>query len=197
MTTRRPLPLLVTDDQLVAAARERRPRAPDRRDLAASTVLAAGFLATALALAVGLPWHRTLSLPLLVALVLGYALASRVEFELGPGSAVPIQLVFVPMLFMLPVPLVPLAVAGGYVLGALPEYLKREIHPARVTVLLASSWYSIGPVLVFVLVPAHGWSRGSVAVYLWALLSQLAFDGGSSLLRERIAFGHSPGHLLG
>ncbi len=196
MTSVSPLSSTVTDDQLVAAARERRPNRPERRDLAASGVLAGVFLITALAVALFVPWHRHLSVLTLLVLVAGYALASRVEFEVGPGSAVPIELVFVPMLFMLPLPLVPFAVAAGYILGALPEYVRGVVHPARATVLVASSWYSLGPVLVLSIAPTQGWALRSVLVYLWALLSQFGFDAASSFLRERLAFGHSPEPLL-
>ena len=49
-----------------------------------------------------------------------YALVSRVEFEIGSGSAVPTQLVLVPMLFALPIGLVPLAVAAGLCCGRSP-----------------------------------------------------------------------------
>jgi diguanylate cyclase (GGDEF)-like protein len=196
MTSTSPLLSTVTDDQLVAAARKRRPNRPERRDLAASGVLAGTFVIAALVVAVLAPWHRHLSGLTLLALVAGYALASRVEFEVGPGSAVPIELVFVPMLFLLPLPLVPFAVAAGYLLGALPEYLRGQVHPARATVLVASSWYSLGPVLVLTIAPAEGWSVRSLLVYVWALLSQFGFDGASSFLRERIAFGYSPEPLL-
>jgi len=39
----------------------------------------------------------------LVIFVASYALASRIDFEIGTGSAVPTQLVLVPMLALLPV----------------------------------------------------------------------------------------------
>ena len=44
---------------------------------------------------------------LLALLIAGYAVASKVEFEVGIGSAIPTQLVFVPMLFLLPPAMVP------------------------------------------------------------------------------------------
>ena len=186
----------VTDDQLVAEARARRPNRPSARDLVTSSFLAVAFLVSAVTLAFDLPWERPLSPASLAVLVLGYALASRVELEVGPGSAVPIQLIFVPMLFMLPVAVVPLAVAVGAVLGALPEYIKGAVHPARATLVVARSWYAIGPVLVLSLYPAHGWAWSSAPVYLWALASQLAFGAGSSFLLEWFSFGHSVQTLL-
>ena len=129
----------MTDERLVDEARSRRARRPSRRDIVTSVLLGGGFLVTAVALATGVSWDRSWSPVELAALVTGYALLSRVELEIGPGSAVPIQLVFVPMLLVLPVPLVPLCVAAGYVLGALPEYLRGHVHPVRVFALLSSS----------------------------------------------------------
>jgi diguanylate cyclase (GGDEF)-like protein/putative nucleotidyltransferase with HDIG domain len=186
----------VTDHQLVVEARVRRASPPSLRDLATSSLLAASFLLAAILLAGELPYDRTLSVPSLVALVVGYALVSRVDLEVGTTSAVPVQLVFVPMLFALPLPVVPLAVAAGYVLGALPELLDGEVHPAWGLVLVGRSWFSLGPVLVLSLVAAHGWTWDSAPVYLWALVSLLAFDAASAFLLERVAFGRSPETLF-
>jgi len=180
----------VSDEHLVEEARARRPRRPSPRDLGVTALLAFGFLATAGVLEATLDWNRPFSSLDAVVLIAAYALVSRVEFEVGPGSAVPIQLVFVPMLFVLPLPAVPLCVTAGYLLGALPEYLADRVHPARGLVLLSSSWFSVGPVLVL---SAWG-SRPAVLVV--ALASQLAFDAMSSMIRERFAFGHSPRSLL-
>lgn len=188
-STSAPVPV---DEHLIEEARTRRPERPSERDLVTSALLGGGFLAAAVAMAALVPWDRPLSLVALAVLVGGYALLSRVEFEVGPGSAVPIQLVFVPMLFALPVTLVPLCVAGGYLLGALPDYLARRVHPARAVVLLSSSWYAIGPAIVLSLFPAEAPSWRHAPIYLAALAAQFALDAGSSSVRERIAFGHSP-----
>jgi len=186
----------VTDERLVDEARSRRARRPSRRDIVTSVLLGGGFLVTAVALATGVSWDRSWSPVELAALVTGYALLSRVELEIGPGSAVPIQLVFVPMLLVLPVPLVPLCVAAGYVLGALPEYLRGHVHPVRVFALLSSSWYSLGPAIVLSLAPTDGRRLAAAPVLLAALASQFLLDGLSSLIRERFAFGHSPRSLV-
>jgi diguanylate cyclase (GGDEF)-like protein len=186
----------LTDEHLIAAARKRRPKRPSARDLVTSGCLAAAFLAAASAFAVFVPWNRELSPLALGVLVLGYAALSRVEFEVGPGSAVPIHLAFVPMLFALPVALVPLCVGAGYVLGALPDYVAGRAHPARALALLSSSWYSVGPTAVFALVPPDGSEVQRGIVYGTALVSMFALDFASSAIRERVAFGHAPRSLL-
>jgi diguanylate cyclase (GGDEF)-like protein len=184
------------DERLVDEARTRRPSRPNARDLWTSGVLAGGFLAVATVVALLVPAHRTVS-PLLVALLVGsYALLSRVELEVGPGSAVPTQLVFVPMLFALPLSLVPLFVAAAYMLGALPDYLARRTHPARLLVPLGNSWFAVGPAVILALFAQPTPSWRDVPLYIAALAAQFAVDFVSSSARERIAFGHSLRALL-
>jgi diguanylate cyclase (GGDEF)-like protein len=179
------------DEDLCEDARRRRPKRPGGRDLWTSLAVGGAFLAAAAGVAALLPWQRTPSVLLVGALIGAYALLSRVEFEVGPGSVVPTQLVFVPMLFALPLPLVPLCVAAGYVLGALPEYFAGRVHPARVLVLFASSWFAIGPTLVLALFATDTAMWRHAPVYIAALTAQFLFDFVSSAARERLAFGHS------
>jgi hypothetical protein len=87
------------------------------RDLHASLLLGVAFLATALFLAFTVESARTSDPLTIFLLIAGYAVASRVDFEIGTGYAVPTQLVLVPMLVLLPVPLVPLFVLAGLLLG--------------------------------------------------------------------------------
>ena len=184
------------DEGLVEEARNRLASRPSARDLGTSALLAGGFLAAAVAVASALPAHRAAS-PFLIALLVGtYALLSRIELEVGPGSAVPTQLVFVPMLFALPLSLVPLCVAAGYVLGALPDYLGRRMHPTRFLVLVAGSWYAIGPAVVLALFSSGTPTWRDAHVYVAALAAQFGLDFASSSLRERIAFGHGVRALL-
>ena len=184
------------DEHLVGEARKRRPTRPDARDLWTSAVLGGGFVAVAVALAALLPSDRETSLLLMGVLVGAYAILSRVDFEVGSGSAVPTQLVFVPMLFLLPLPFVPLLVAAGYVLGAVPDYFGRRIHPARVLVLLSGSWFAIGPTVVLALFATGTTTWRAAPIYVAALAAQFVLDFASSSARERIAFGHSLRALL-
>jgi diguanylate cyclase (GGDEF)-like protein len=151
---------------------------------------------TALAVAFVLPAHRPFSIVAAVLLIGSYAAVSRVEFELGPGSAVPTQLVLVPMFFLLPVSLVPLSVAAGYLLGLLVDQVQGKRHGQRAFVLLSYCWHSVGPTVVLALF-AHGDVRWSDSlVYVAALGSQFAFDFASSTAREKLAFGVSPRALV-
>jgi diguanylate cyclase (GGDEF)-like protein len=161
-----------------------------------SVVLGGGFLATAVALLfVGADAMG--AAPALAALLIAcHALASRVEFDIGPGSAVPTQLVLVPMLFALPPAFVPLAVAAGYLAGGVVDALTGRIHPARAFVLLTYCWHSVGPALVLMLFASPEPAWADWPVYALALAAQFAFDFASSAIRERLAFGLPVRELL-
>jgi diguanylate cyclase (GGDEF)-like protein len=168
----------------------------DIRDRWTSSVLGGAFLATALTMAIVLPWREPVSLPAVAIFILGYAAVSRVEFEVGPGSAVPTELLFVPMLFALPTPIGPLCVASGYLLGASTDYATGRAHPQRALVLLCSCWYAVGPALVLSLAHAGPPSPAGWPIYLAALAAQFALDLLSSAAREWFAFRNPPRSLL-
>lgn len=150
---------------------------------------ALAFLSVAVPLALLAPTDRSPSL-LVVGLVLAaYALASRVEFEVGNGAAVPTQLVFVPMLFLLPAGLVPLCVAIALLLGRASDYVSGRAHFERAAVHVLSSWHAIGPALVFVLAGEPGPVWRHWPVFVLAFVVQTAFDAASSGARARLAFG--------
>ena len=86
-----------------------------------------GFMVVAVALALVGEMSQSFSLPIVALYVLGIAVASQVRFEIGAGFTVPTQAVFVPMLFAVPVSLVPLLVALALALGMAPGILRRKV----------------------------------------------------------------------
>src|SRR6476660_1712265 len=117
------------------------------RELRPELVMALAFAVTAPALAAWLPASGpAFDAPLFLTFVAAYALMRRVKFQFGPGFARPTQLVFVPMLFLLPTDVVPLAVAAGAVLSEAPDMVRRRARLERLLVALADSWYAVGPV---------------------------------------------------
>jgi diguanylate cyclase (GGDEF)-like protein len=193
-SSRAPVPK-PADENLLAAARSRARTRLGGRERWASLAFGGGFLAAAVATASLLPWHGPFRPATAALLVLMLAVASRIEFEIGTGSAVPTQAVLVPMLLLLPPPVVPLCVAGGYVLGGLVDSAKGRRHPQRLAVLLGSCWHAVGPALVLAIFPGPvGWDGWPV--YLGALAAQVAFDFASSAGREWLAFGISPRKLV-
>jgi HD-GYP domain-containing protein (c-di-GMP phosphodiesterase class II) len=180
----------------IAEMRERRPHRLGARDWQFSFVAAFGFVTFAALSAVFIGSYRAAS-PLLIITIIGaYALAATVEFEVGAGSAVPTQLVLVPMLFLVPLGLVPACVVAGLLVADMPRYIKREAHPERAVPLVMSAWYAAGPVIVLA---AFGASKPSLShwyVYLLALLCQFAIDFVVSTTRPWYAFGTPPGSQL-
>jgi diguanylate cyclase (GGDEF)-like protein len=165
------------------------------RELRAELIMALAFAAAAAAILVGLRSGRALD-PLSAALLVAtYALVARVKFALGPGLVRPTQLVFVPMLFLLPAPAVPLLVAAAGVISALPEIGRRDALPERMLVAVADCWYSIGPALLIGLVGAGEPSGAAWSVYLLALGAQFAGDLSASTLREWLGAGIPPAAL--
>jgi HD-GYP domain-containing protein (c-di-GMP phosphodiesterase class II) len=119
-----------------------------------------------------------------------YALVSRVEFEIGSGSAIPTQLVLVPMLFALPIGVVPLAVAAGLVLRTVADRPWPLRDPSRALPLLASASHALGPTLVIALAGGLPLRWSAWPIYLAALAAQFAFDFAAAVvgnLGHRIA----------
>jgi diguanylate cyclase (GGDEF)-like protein len=151
--------------------RERRVEA-----LLALAVLGAGAAAAAFATS-----ERSLSPWALVLCVLTYAVASRVPLYAGAGCALPTQLAFVPMLFVLPLPAVPLAVAAGCCLGAAADVLARRHHADRLLTATADAGYALAPVAVLA---AAGEPDGASLVVAGAFAAQCALDALLSVARE-------------
>ena len=183
-------------DELVERSRERQTQPLARRDRVVTWLVAASFLAAAAPLALLTSSSRATSTPVAILLVLAYAIVSRVQFEVGSGSAVPSQLVLVPMLFLLPAGAVPLFVALGYVGGVLIDRLLGHVHGERMAVVLGSSWHAVGPALVFLAAGEPDPSPANWPVFLAALAAQFAFDFASSTARERLAVGVPPRLLI-
>ena len=125
-------------------------------------------------------------------LVLAYAAAFRLDFEVGTGSAVPTQLILVPMLFVLPVGFVPPAVAAGIVVGSLDECVRGELHVQRVLLRVVTAWHAVGPALVLGLVGERGPRLSDWPIYLVALAAQFVVDAASAAGREWLALGVRP-----
>src|ERR687884_672792 len=112
----------------------RRGRRLAGREAVGTALLVAGFPLPAFALALLAHADRPFSVPLAALFVLAYAGVARIEFPSGAGYAVPSQLVFVPMLLLLPTPFVPLLVALANVLSAFVQALTGRTTLSRAPV---------------------------------------------------------------
>jgi hypothetical protein len=136
-------------EDAIGDLRARQPRSLARSEMLSSVVLGGGFLLATVLAAVLLPASQRQPDALVVVLLLAsYGVAFRLDFEVGTGSAVPTQLVLVPMLFVMPLAWVPALVAGGILVGGAIDYARKEIHLERAFLPLVNGWYVFGPVAV-------------------------------------------------
>jgi HD-GYP domain-containing protein (c-di-GMP phosphodiesterase class II) len=178
--------------RVIEEQRARRLRRLADREWRSLAVSAGVFLAVAGGLAFLLPSDRAPDPVAVLLLVAVYALAFRLDFEVGTGSAVPTQLVLVPMLFVLPTGTVPLAVASGIAVASLFDNLRGALHLERVFLRLVNSWHAVGPALVLGLAGEQSPSLRDWPLYAAALGAQFALDFGSAALREWSALGVPP-----
>src|SRR5262245_51403888 len=122
-----------------------------RRLLITEAAAAAAFVAVAVALVVFGSSDRSLSISALVVAAVAYIAAEQVRYPVGSAWTAPTQLVFVPMLFVLPTPWVPLIIGACSVADQVPHAIKRQLSAARTFARIADSFYSVGPVLVILL----------------------------------------------
>ena len=162
------------------------------REALTECVAASVFLVAASAIAVLLPWERSLMPAAAILLVLLFAAASQVRLQDGLGHSDATQIVLVPMLYFLPCAVVPLAVAAGSVMGNVPSYLAGRRHPTRAALDFGNSLYSIAPALVFALGSAGNPDFSDWPLLAAALGAQFALDLVVSSAREWFALGVSP-----
>lgn len=176
---------------LTEETRSLRPERMGPREIAGEAAAIVPFLAgVLLLLELGPAVHvDAVDVVLFVALM---AVMGRLRFEAGAGSLVPTQLVFVPMLFVLPPALAPLVVAVSFVLGSAVDVGAGRQHPTWLVSAVGDAVFALGPALVFVLADVGAPVFSDWPIYLLALLAQFACDLGGSALRERIGRGVRP-----
>jgi HD-GYP domain-containing protein (c-di-GMP phosphodiesterase class II) len=173
-------------EQLVGEARARRQRRMPQRERKVRTGSAVAFLAVAAILATTLPYEREAKPLLTVALVAAYAVVSRVRFEFGDTYVVPEQLLFVPMLFLVPLPLVPFLVAAAAVLSIVPDMLDGRWHSDRWVTSISDCWFAVGPVVVLGLLAPGVPHLADSGFFALAFAAQLAGDASWMLIRDHI-----------
>ncbi len=165
-------------------------------ELRAELWVGGGFLIAAVALLALAGTGARVSLGLAALYVLGVAAVGHVRFDIGAGFTVPTQAVFVPMLFALPVALVPLLVALALALGMVPAILTGRAPASRVLTVPGNSWFAWGPAVVLALAHDHT-PTARPAVLLLALAAQFACDFSANAARERLRGGISVRELAG
>lgn len=163
----------------------------DRRDRLVVGSLSIAFLLTCIVLLEFVPVGEMRSEDpwVLGLMVLIFAVTSRVEFEVGSGYATPDMLAFVPLLFIAPLHAVPLLVAGGFLLSALPDVIRGRLHYDRLMGCLGDSWFAIGPVVVLALLAPGGPQPELLEIYAIAFAAYMATGLSAAILREHLAHG--------
>src|SRR3954451_200324 len=183
-------------ERLLEEARPHRPRRLARRERRVELLGAAALLATAGAMAATVGSARSPGLGLIVLYAVLYAGASRVRLYVGAGSALPTQLVFVPMLFALPLGAVPLVVAAGLAASALVEVARGRAHPERVVTAVGDAWYAVAPAAVLLAAGSPPADAAHWPVFVLAFAAQSVLDVAASTTREWAGRAIRPGLQL-
>jgi putative nucleotidyltransferase with HDIG domain len=178
-------------ERLMADRHERRSGPAPRREARVEAGSAVAFLLVAAALP-SLANAPALDLDVALAFIVAIAIASRVEFDVGAGFVSPLQLVFVPILFLLDPAWAPLIVAAGLVLSRVVEATRGGSVPRHALIAIGNAWFAIGPAVVLTLAGVDGASWDHWPVYIIALASQFAGDTAAGMGREWLVLGVPP-----
>ena len=170
--------------EMLEQARERRRSRMSRRERAVELATGGSFAASAVALALIGDSGRAFDWGAAIIVVLALAAASLVEFEVGSTYTMPTQLMFVPMLFVLPPETVPICVAAALMIPKLVEALLGRRPAERALLSIGDSWFSFGPALVLTVAGVGAPSGHDWAIYLLAFGAQLAVDCATSSVRD-------------
>ncbi|HET9073978.1 MAG TPA: HD-GYP domain-containing protein [Solirubrobacteraceae bacterium] len=172
---------------LLRVAQERfESESQDRRTLLTEGSAAAGLLAVSVAIALLGPPGRSLSIPALCVVTVVFLAARRAKFPVGSAHTWPAQLVFIPMLFVLPLRLVPLIVIGIMLVDRIPSLIPPSTggrRAARIAVCVGDNWYLVGPVVVLLVSGDQTFAWSHWPIYLLAFAVQVSVDIASGLLR--------------
>jgi putative nucleotidyltransferase with HDIG domain len=159
--------------ELVGEAREReRTPMPPRERFVAGTV-AVTFAFAAVLVATLVPTNRDFDPLLIAGLVVLVAVARLVRFEVGTSEATIDQLAFIPLLFLAPLPLVPLLTAVAYVIARVPDFTRRRMHPDRWLYCAGDAWHSVPMVIVLATLAPGPVAMEHLGVYALALVAQM------------------------
>jgi putative nucleotidyltransferase with HDIG domain len=173
------------EQELLAETFDRQVQRMSPRERIAEAAAGAGFVGAVGALLVLQPPHDFAAWPALLCLaVLIAAMLVRIDTRFGFTS--PTQLAFVPLVFTMPLALVPVAVAIAVAISLVPLVVRGEMPATKLTVAITNSWFAVGPVAVFVLAGVSPRAAGPL-VLAGALIAQCALDAGTFALRMAIS----------
>lgn len=113
-----------------------------------------------------------------------FILLTRLEYRIGIGSAVAGQLAFVPMLFLMPLNLIPIAVALGS-LAATGVLSFAGQKPTLCPNALGTAWFTLPPVLLLMATGEQAFAWHRWPLYIAVLVSQSLADLIPAAIYER------------
>jgi putative nucleotidyltransferase with HDIG domain len=158
-----------------------------RRELRGEIVVGVGFAAALACLWALHPPHAFAIAPAAFCLIV-FVASTRVWIDTPFGFAPPTQLAFVPLVFALPLAVVPIAVIVALAISRLPAVLRGEVRGTRLLVSAGNSWFALGPVAVFTVAGVSPRAAGA-GVLIGALAAQFAVDFVISAVRIDARFG--------
>jgi putative nucleotidyltransferase with HDIG domain len=172
------------EQELLAETLEHKATGLSTRELLLGVLTASTFTVTVAGMWLLHPPHAFAIVPAIVCFVV-LVLATGVSFDMPLGIAPASQLGFVPLLFVLPLALVPVGVTLAFVPTYLHVIRRREIRPARLLLIPLNSGFSLGPVIVFAVAQTEPGHAGA-PLLLAALGAQFLADFIVSSLRFKV-----------
>jgi putative nucleotidyltransferase with HDIG domain len=160
-------------ERLVGEARERELQPMPARERVVAGALAIVCAVSACIVLAVVPFNHGASPIVVVGLVLLAAIARRVGFEVGSVEAFPEQLVLIPMLFVAPLPLVPILLGAAYLIARLPEFFSRRMHADRWLYPIGDAMHSVPAVLVLAALAPGPLDFAHADAYVLALAAQV------------------------
>jgi HD-GYP domain-containing protein (c-di-GMP phosphodiesterase class II) len=174
------------EQKLLADTLRRRHSGMTTRERVAVAITGAGFAVAVAGIWLIHPPHGLAVIPTVLCVPV-LALATRIEFDTPFGFTVPTQVAFVPLVFVVPLAIVPIAVVVALTIGRLGKALRREIPPSRLVAAIPNAWFAIGPVAVFAIADVEPRNAGA-ALLLAALAAQCAVDFTVAKLHDAITY---------
>ena len=153
----------LAEQELLADTLRRAGSGLTTREVLGELVVGVGFVLAAAMLWWQDPPHGLAVIPAIMCMAV-LVLAARVRFETPLGFTVATQLAFVPLLFAIPVGMVPVMVAVGLVIARLPDLLARRVGVGKLLGTAGNAWFAVGPAAVFAvaqIAPRHAGAAAS------------------------------------
>jgi HD domain len=147
-----------------------------RAEVRAELIVVTGLIAAVAALFLAFPDARAAD-PLLVLLSIGLlTLTQGARIDIPGGWTAPIELVVVPVLFLLPAWLVPVAVAAALALARVPDVIQGRAVWSRLLLSPGNAWFSVGPAAVLAAAGNPSAPDVGVVVLVAMLFAQISTD---------------------